>query len=447
MKELSIEEKAKAYDEAIKRAKEFVSKDNVEVTEYIFPELKEPEDERIRKALIDGFKRYNDGSLFNGCLVREILAWLEKQGEQKPVFEMKTPEESLGIDSDTYNKIVDECVYGEQNPADKVKPKFHEGECITNGDYTWKIVEVKPLDYILQSQDGNIVDDTISHVDEQFHSFTIEDAKDGDVLATNDWVFIFKGINNNISCYCHYDYDEDIQIFNVDTNYYMTTGSPIYPATKEQRYLLFQKMHEAGYEWDADKLELKKIEQSPIDVRTTGYWHVEDVEQKPAWSEEDENHVKSILSTIECCKAQFPNAQAVVEAYNADIEWLKSLKDKVGYEVNCTTTREWSKEDEKAINDIMWSERDIKMIQDIISDIAIAQEQLIYKARCEEEINWLKSLKDRYTLKPSNEHYELEEFAKIVRGNLTGISKAVQELFEAKYLQLTGNKMYGGFKD
>lgn len=25
--------------------------------------------------------------------------------------------ESLGIDSDTYNKIVDECIYGEQKPA------------------------------------------------------------------------------------------------------------------------------------------------------------------------------------------------------------------------------------------------------------------------------------------------------------------------------------------
>jgi hypothetical protein len=40
-----------------------------------------------------------------------------KNIEQKPVFEMKTPEESLGIDSDTYNKIVDECVYGEQKSA------------------------------------------------------------------------------------------------------------------------------------------------------------------------------------------------------------------------------------------------------------------------------------------------------------------------------------------
>ena len=34
----------------------------------------------------------------------------------------------------------------------------------------------------------------------------------------------------------------------------------IKPATKEQRDLLFQKMHKDGYEWDAEKKELKKIE-------------------------------------------------------------------------------------------------------------------------------------------------------------------------------------------
>lgn len=56
-------------------------------------------------------------------------------------------------------------------------------------------------------------------------------------------------------------------------------------------------------------------------------WIKRQGEQKPAgWSEDDKNHVKSILSTIECCKAQFPNAQAVVEAYNADIDWIKSLR-------------------------------------------------------------------------------------------------------------------------
>lgn len=73
---------------------------------------------------------------------------------------------------------------GEQKPNNNTKPKFKVGDWITNGDYTWKIVEVKPLDYILQSQDGNIVDDTISHVDTNFSLWTIEDAKDVDVLAS-----------------------------------------------------------------------------------------------------------------------------------------------------------------------------------------------------------------------------------------------------------------------
>lgn len=45
-------------------------------------ELCESKDEKIRKSLIDGFKRYDDGTLFNGCLVKEILPWLERQGEQ-----------------------------------------------------------------------------------------------------------------------------------------------------------------------------------------------------------------------------------------------------------------------------------------------------------------------------------------------------------------------------
>ena len=37
---------------------------------------------------------------------------------EKKLDSMKSPEESLGIDSDTYNKIVDECVYGEQKPTE-----------------------------------------------------------------------------------------------------------------------------------------------------------------------------------------------------------------------------------------------------------------------------------------------------------------------------------------
>ena len=44
--------------------------------EYIFPELKESEDEKIRKALI----RYHQSTInIDGIKGEEILAWLEKQ--------------------------------------------------------------------------------------------------------------------------------------------------------------------------------------------------------------------------------------------------------------------------------------------------------------------------------------------------------------------------------
>ena len=42
---------------------------------------------------------------------------------------------------------------------------------------------------------------------------------------------------------------------------------------------------------------------------------------------------------------------------------------------------------------------------------------------------------------------KLEEFTKIIRGNLTGISEGVLKKLEQKYLELTGHKMFGGFKD
>ena len=141
-------------------------------------------------------------------------------------------------------------------------PKFNVGDWITNGDYIWKIVEIKPLDYMLQSQDGNIVDDTISYVDEQFHLWTIQDAKDGDIL-TNDYnsTFIFKEeyIAGKPKAYCGI----------IDGYFFEKVGGcwtneKCYPATKEQRGILFKKIKEAGYEWDDDMKTLNKIQNEPI---------------------------------------------------------------------------------------------------------------------------------------------------------------------------------------
>lgn len=121
MKELSIQEKATRYDEALKEAV-IAHKDedrHLKATlERIFPELKESEDERISGNIIATIHLYYGEPLEDEA--KEMIAWLEKQGEQK----IKTPEESLGIDSDTYNKIVDECIYGEQKPAWSAEDTF-----------------------------------------------------------------------------------------------------------------------------------------------------------------------------------------------------------------------------------------------------------------------------------------------------------------------------------
>ena len=181
--------------------------------------------------------------------------------------------------------------------ADKIEPKFKVGDWVTNGDYTWKIVEVKPLDYILQSQDCIIVDDTISYVDNHFHLWTIADAKDGDVLSNGKMIVIFKhfeepSYRQHIVAYIGLDTNGDIQITDDTWNLGIDKAKP---ATKEQRDLLFQKMEEAGYKWDSEKKELKLLITNGGD-----FLESENCEQKPAWSEEDERNASYICAALDC---------------------------------------------------------------------------------------------------------------------------------------------------
>ena len=90
MKELSIEEKARAYDEAIKKAaalykaSEPMSGCNV-IIETLFPELVESKDEKIRKAIISGMTALKDQGreTFARVPINDCIAWLEKQAERK----------------------------------------------------------------------------------------------------------------------------------------------------------------------------------------------------------------------------------------------------------------------------------------------------------------------------------------------------------------------------
>lgn len=90
MKELSVEEKAKRYDEALERARKCLDekRDTCFVRpDVIFPELKESEDERIRKTIIRFFKdNYpNETEMYDGSVtVGKAIVWLEKQDKKSP---------------------------------------------------------------------------------------------------------------------------------------------------------------------------------------------------------------------------------------------------------------------------------------------------------------------------------------------------------------------------
>ena len=90
----------KKYKEALERASKLKVQnpfDTVgQMVEHIFPELKESEDEKIRKELI---AIYSVGAKVNAKTGdipdRDIVAWLEKQGKQKPA-DKTTPKFKVG---------------------------------------------------------------------------------------------------------------------------------------------------------------------------------------------------------------------------------------------------------------------------------------------------------------------------------------------------------------
>lgn len=239
---MTIEQKAKAYDEALERAKN-LRKDAIDMgenirakqCEIIFPELKESEDERIRKGIICGMNALKDQKkeTFAAIPIDDCVAWLEKQHE-------------------------------------KVEPKFHEGDWISHNtaNFVFQVVSIGSYGYEVINRDNYTK--TISFDNEEnYHLWTIQDAKDGDVLATkkgNPFIYDKNRYNNGLAYY----------YAGLDVNKELTLKSPhnmlahfgelrsVFPATKEQRDLLFQNMKEAGYEWDADKKEPKKIKQKSI---------------------------------------------------------------------------------------------------------------------------------------------------------------------------------------
>lgn len=262
---MTTEEKAKAWDEAIERAKSKIrnDKDHVLYEEDIldiFPSLKESDEERIRKDIVFyiAANHKDDGEK------ARWLYWLEKQGEQKPIEE--------------------------------VKPKFKVGDWVIckNGSHrVFQVIERSwpNAKYLDEKGAGGLLN--VATLDKQYRPWTIKDAKAGDLLADDYGIYIFDRFDEyDEKCFhCMGAYQRSQKVYE---NEHLLCSIVVHPATKEQRDLLFQKMKEVGYEWDADKKESKKIEQKPQST-----WKPSAEQMKFLWRyAEQNNYDGSILTSL-----------------------------------------------------------------------------------------------------------------------------------------------------
>lgn len=267
----------------------------VEDLKNTFPELRESEDEESKKWILeylyDGLRRSDEQFKEQ---FKCAIAWLEKQGE-KPQDEDKQimkeiaefiynstfkpkdlkkkekwltwfnkqsekPQGKSAVEAAKEEKVNDQnCV----KPADKVEPKFKVGDWVVFKNRHQSIYQVEKIKdgyYILRNIYGGTFRVCVLH-DEGLRLWTIQDAEDGDVLVNGSNIFIFHFIyDTRLMGYCHVNTDNGKLYDDIGKNEcFCHIDAVVNPATKEQRDLLFQKMKEAGYEWNANKKEINHI--------------------------------------------------------------------------------------------------------------------------------------------------------------------------------------------
>lgn len=135
--------------------------------------------------------------------------------------------------------------------------------------YCGKPYQITGLNYdtfTLTSCDGSYFFNKVKSTNEPvFHLWTIQDARPGDVLYTPkgcgvEGIFLIEGwkqVDNTGRTLCsNVGYrieDDEIIVGGLGAIWWKGVIDPFYPATKEQRDLLFEKIRENGFEYDSKK--------------------------------------------------------------------------------------------------------------------------------------------------------------------------------------------------
>lgn len=288
----------------------------------IFPELKESEYEKIRKQIKAFIK--SRGSHITQSKTDAWLAWIDKRSEQNLTWSEEDEEYMNNVlyilnqlkDTSSYNDDIAEntinwikslkyrlysnneydkdmlgaieyCIknnrpfekehiawidkqveklqgksarYTINDDANKVEPKFHEGDWVIDKDgIVRQILSYK--NGVYKHTDGY----SAEIFEDNWRLWTIQDAKEGDVLCIYECgepkiVFILKGIPKKhyaLRYYCFYNIMYSYFQDDSKKGCLAPKDEDVKPATKEQRDILFQKMKESGYEWMLTKVTNK----------------------------------------------------------------------------------------------------------------------------------------------------------------------------------------------
>ena len=169
-----------------------------------------------------------------------------------------------------------------------VESKFKVGDWIISSELgTARIIGVNDSnEYQLEYIDGKQIFSSIDYVNYAYDKWTIQDAKNGDVLATSSGPFIYNGKYDGSSCpgcYCGINTLGRFERCICETNW---TSKKVYPATKEQRDALMKAMNYVGYKWNAETKTFKRLDKPKFDLKTLqpfdkvlvkvdSYWRIE----------------------------------------------------------------------------------------------------------------------------------------------------------------------------
>lgn len=377
--------------------------------EKIHPELKENEDERIRKRIIEILNRLPGYYWYGQKEKDDILAYLEKQKEphytkRNAVFDKCVENCDPGVMKNVSDEV-DEMLQKEQNPEriniTEMVAKYRITDEYVEGEYKGKPVncmirayEQGIRDALLKVKKQKLTEDTA--VQKAFvnskKDYTLEEKCDAsDYADTILPTSVTYGEN-----------DEEYKLHKIIEAAFIA-GKKMAQKPAEYEKPLLSKFERAVYDcaWDKVTCKLEGETQEEYAKRWAEHlllmvrdwaddyidFQIEsakrkaydkgkaDAEKPAEWSEEDENtknHVLGYLNGFSCSE----------EAKQQMWKWINSLPERF----NLQPKQEWSEEDEKMLSDCIEAVGSMS----VRSDVKTLRD-------------WLKSLRPQPHWKPSEE--------------------------------------------